>query len=227
MESTKSMEAKNKRTRILIVDDHTLFRESLSRLLEADTDFEVAGTSASVQHALDTIAKTPVDVVLLDYDLGEEIGLRFLAGCKLLNFTGRVLMVTSGMSDTTVLRAIEEGAAGVFLKNSPLAELIQAISRIIRGETWIDPGAVKALIRVAQQPSGSPERDHLSDRERDVLHYIFEGLSNKEIGQKLSVSEGTVKAALQQLFARTGVRTRSQLVRIAVEKHSEDWLGSK
>jgi DNA-binding NarL/FixJ family response regulator len=215
----------DRRIRILIVDDHTLFRESLTRLLEADTDFEVAGACASVREALIAIQKNPVDVVLLDYDLSEEMGMQFLVESKKHNFAGRVLMVTSGMSDAVVLRAIDEGAAGIFLKNSPLAELIQAIVRVTRGETWIDPGIAKVLIAIAHQPREAPTQDNLSERERDVLRAVFEGLSNKEIGQRLGVSEGSVKAALQQLFARTGVRTRSQLVRIAVEKHSTDWLG--
>jgi DNA-binding NarL/FixJ family response regulator len=215
----------DKRIRILIVDDHTLFRESLTRLLEADTDFQVAHACASVREALGTIETTPIDVVLLDYDLNEEMGVRFLTQSKLVNFPGRVLMVTSGMSDAAILRSIDDGAAGIFLKNSPLAELIQAIYRVTKGETWIDPGVAQAIIRAAHQPSETIAKDKISDREREVLRGILEGLSNKEISVKLGISEGTVKAALQQLFARTGVRTRSQLVRIAVEKHSADWLG--
>jgi DNA-binding NarL/FixJ family response regulator len=217
----------DRRVRILIVDDHTLFREGLSRLLQADANFVVAGICASVREALIATQRGPIDVVLLDYDLNEEIGVRFLAESKKRNFTGRVLMVTSGMSDTVILRAIDEGAAGIFLKNSPLTELIQAIGRVTRGEVWIDPGVAKALITMAHQPNEANMRDILSDREQEVLRGVFEGLSNKEIGQRLKISEGSVKATLQQLFARTGVRTRSQLVRIAVEKHATDWLGPK
>jgi DNA-binding NarL/FixJ family response regulator len=215
----------DKPVRILIVDDHTLFRESLSRLLQADTDFQVAGSCASVQEALIATQKETIDVVLLDYDLSEEMGVRFLTEIKRRNFNGRVLMVTSGMSDTVILRAITEGAAGIFLKNSPLTELIQAIGRVTRGEVWIDPGVAKRLISMAHQPGEAPSRDILGDREREVLRGVFEGLSNKEIGQRAKLSEGSVKATLQRLFARTGVRTRSQLVRIAVEKHAVDWLG--
>ena len=218
-----------KRIRVLIVDDHTLFRESLTRLLQADTDFQVAHTCATVAEALRTIETTEIDVVLLDYDLNGELGLSFLHQSKLANFSGRVLMVTSGMGDAEVLRAIESGVAGIFLKNSPLTELIQAIVRITKGEPWIDPGVAKTILKAAQQYSGSLAEEktmteRISERERQVIRGILEGLSNKEISQRLGISEGTVKASLQQLFARTGVRTRSQLVRIAVEKHSADWL---
>jgi DNA-binding NarL/FixJ family response regulator len=214
----------HKQLHVLIVDDHTLFRESLSRLLEADTEYRLIDTCASVGEALKIIAKEQIDIVLLDYDLGEEPGTHFLNESRRCGFAGRVLMVTGGMSDEMMLRALDNGASGIFLKNSPLVELVQAIRRVMQGETWIDSGMVKALIAGVRQASKETEQQSLSARERSVLRCVFEGLSNKEIGQQLAISEGSVKAALQQLFARTGVRTRGQLVRIAVEKHSEDWL---
>jgi DNA-binding NarL/FixJ family response regulator len=214
----------DKQLRVLIVDDHTLFRESLSRLLEADTECRIVGACASVGDALQLVVKEQIDIVLLDYDLGEEPGTYFLNESKRVGFAGRVLMVTGGMSDEVMLRALDHGASGIFLKNSPLAELMQAIRRVMQGETWIDSGMVKVLIAGARRHSGEVKQESLSARERSVLRCVFEGLGNKEIGQQLGISEGSVKAALQQLFARTGVRTRSQLVRIAVERHSADWL---
>jgi DNA-binding NarL/FixJ family response regulator len=214
----------SKQIRVLIVDDHTLFRESLGRLLEADTECKVIGACASVAEALKIVAGEKIDLVLLDYDLGENPGTQFLDESKRCGFAGPVLMVTGGMADVVMLRALDRGASGVFLKSSPLAELLQAIRRVMNGETWIDPGLVKALLADTRRRSAETRQESLSVRERSVLRGVFEGLSNKEIGQRLSVSEGSVKAALQQLFARTGVRTRSQLVRIAVERHSHDWL---
>lgn len=216
-----------KQIRVLIVDDHTLFRESLSRLLEADTECKIVGACASVQEALKIVAVEQIDLVLLDFDLGENPGTQFLEESKRRGFNGSVLMVTGGMADAVMLRALDNGASGVFLKSSPLAELTQAIRRVMNGETWIDSGMVKALLTDARHRSGEARQESLSTRERSVLRYVFEGLSNKEIGQRLSISEGSVKAALQQLFARTGVRTRSQLVRIAVERHSQDWLNEE
>jgi DNA-binding NarL/FixJ family response regulator len=217
----------NKQIRVLIVDDHTLFRESLSRLLEADTECRIIGACASVEEAVRIVAEEQIDLVLLDYDLGEEPGTQFLDRSRRFGFAGPVLMVTGGISDVVMLRALDNGASGVFLKSSPLAELIQAIRRVMQGETWIDPGLVKILIAGARQDSGKANHESLSARERSVLRCVFEGLSNKEIGQQLDISEGSVKAALQQLFTRTGVRTRSQLVRIAVERHSQDWLNAE
>jgi DNA-binding NarL/FixJ family response regulator len=214
----------HKQLRVLIVDDHTLFRESLSRLLEADTECKIVGACASVEEALRIVSREQIDLVLLDYDLGEKPGTQFLEERKACGFSGPVLMVTGGMAETVMLRALDNGASGVFLKSSPLAELTQAISRVMNGETWIDSGMTKVLLAEASRRSGDAMQESLSARERSVLRYVFEGLSNKEIGHRMGISEGSVKAALQQLFARTGVRTRSQLVRIAIEKHSQDWL---
>jgi len=133
-------------------------------------------------------------------------------------------MLTSGMTEPDVIRAMKGGAAGIFLKNSPMVELAQALRRVKDGESWLDPGVVGTLVTNVRERQGEDLQEALSSRESSVLRYVFEGLSNKEIAQRLSISEGSVKAALQQLFARTGVRTRSQLVRIAVEKHSKEWL---
>jgi DNA-binding NarL/FixJ family response regulator len=214
----------NKQIRVLIVDDHTLFRESLSRLLEADTECKIIGACATVEEALKIVAREQIDLVLLDYDLGEKPGTQFLDESKRCGFAGRVLLVTGGMADAVMLRALDNGASGVFLKSSPLTELTQAIGRVMKGEAWIDSGMVKALLASVRRRSDEARQESLSARERGVLRCVFEGLSNKEIAQQLGISEGSVKAALQQLFARTGVRTRSQLVRIAVERHSQDWL---
>jgi two-component system nitrate/nitrite response regulator NarL len=96
---------------------------------------------------------------------------------------------------------------------------------VVAGEVWLDSNAVRALVAGAQGRSGDPQPSgDLSARERLVLRSVFEGLTNKEIAGKMQISESSVKAVLQQLFDKTGVRTRSQLVRIALEKHSEDWL---
>ncbi|MGD1074071.1 MAG: response regulator transcription factor, partial [Bryobacteraceae bacterium] len=199
--------------------------ESLSRLLEAEPDFRIAATCATVEDALAALDRHPVDVVLLDYDLGEEQGTVFLDEAKRQGFGGRILMVTAGMGDAGTLRAFESGSAGVFLKHSPPWQLVEAIHKVAGGEMWLDARAVQSLVSGATGKSGEQQTaDSLTDRERAVLKSVFEGLTNKEIGGRLQISESSVKAVLQQLFDKTGVRTRSQLVRIALEKHAEDWL---
>ena len=206
------------------MDDHGLFRESLSRLLQAEPDFRIAGTCGSATDALAILDQEQIDVVLLDYDLGEEQGLTFLEAARQKGFAGRVLMVTAGMSDAGTLRALESGAAGIFLKHSPPAQLVEAIYKVMSGEMWLDSRAVRSLVAGASGKSDEQRTSQpLTERERAVLKGVFEGLTNKEIGVKLQTSEGTVKAVMQQLFDKTGVRTRSQLVRIALERLAEDW----
>ena len=207
------------------MDDHSLFRESLSRLLEAEPEFLIAATCARVSEALDALEREAIDVVLLDYDLGDEQGTALLGEAKRRGYAARILMVTAGLSDAGTLRAFEQGSAGVFLKHSPPAQLVEAIRKVAAGGMWLDSRAVQSLVTGATtRAEDQQSAELLTARERSVLKAVFEGLSNKEIGGRLQLSESSVKTVLQQLFDKTGVRTRSQLVRIALEKHSHDWL---
>lgn len=210
------------------MDDHGLFRESLSRLLQAEPDLEIVGNCSNVAEALASLDREHVDLVLLDFDLGEQEGSLFLDTAKSKGFDGRVLMVTAGMSDAGTLRALESGASGIFLKHSPPAQLIGAIYKVMAGEMWLDPKAVRSLVAGA---SGRTEEHRtsqpLTERERAVLKGVFEGHTNKEIAAGLEISEGSVKAVMQQLFDKTGVRTRSQLVRIALERLTQDWRAAE
>lgn len=205
--------------RILLIDDHTLFRESLSRLLSADPQFKIVGDCSSIAEAMKFLSHKAIDVILLDYDLGEEQGFAFLDQAKKANFQGRVLMVTAGMQDSSTLQALQSGVAGIFLKHSPPSQLAEAIRKIVQGEIWLDPKAVQSLVAAAAVTTDEHKNSQaLTLRERSVLKGVLEGLSNKEIGAQLEISESSVKAAIQQLFEKTGVRSRSQLVRIALEQ---------
>jgi DNA-binding NarL/FixJ family response regulator len=191
-------------------------------LLAVEPDLRVVGSCGSIGAALQVLDREKTDIVLLDYDLGETTGAQFLEEAKNKGFRGRILMVTAGMVDDAALRAMDGGAAGIFLKYSPPAELIQAIHRVMNGDMWLDPKAVRGVVAGAEAKrdetrAGQP----LTSREKAVLKGVFEGLTNKEIGAGLSISESSVKAVLQQLFDKTGVRTRSQLVRIALERRRE------
>jgi DNA-binding NarL/FixJ family response regulator len=212
--------------RILLVDDHSLFRDSLGRLLEAEPDFRIVETCATVSEAFAVIDREPVDIVLLDYDLGDEQGSAFIDEMKGRGKDNvRILMVTAGMSDAGTVRAFEGGASGIFLKHSPPGQLVEAIHKVMNGEMWLDSRAVRSLVAgVNVKSEARHTAESLSSRERSVLKAVFEGLTNKEIAATLQISESSVKSVLQQLFDKTGVRTRSQLVRIAIEQHTGDWL---
>src|SRR5271169_6679005 len=116
---------------------------------------------------------------------------------------------------------MQSGASGIFLKHNAPNSLIQAIRRVAAGEPWLDSVSLDSLVGAASSKNKRQASASLSKREQEVLKGVFEGLTNKEIGAHLDISESYVKAVLQQLFAKTGVRTRSQLVRVALEKHIE------
>lgn len=214
--------------RVLLIDDHALFREGVSRLLQAEPGFKVVRSCAHVREALSLLEGEVFDVVLLDYDLDGEYGTLFLDKAKAKGFRGQILLVTAGMPNSTVLQVLEQGASGIFLKQAPPAELVEAIHKVMSGRVWLDSRAVKPLIDgVSRRREEERVRPSLSARELAVVRAVCEGLSNKQIAAELHLSEGGVKGALQQLFAKTGVRTRSQLVRLALERHSDDWLDSE
>ena len=212
--------------RLLLVDDHSLFRESLSRLLDSEPDFQVVAHCGTTAEALEAIAANPVDLLLLDYDLGEDNGLNFIQQARAAGFSGRIFVITAGMTDAESVRALSLGVCGIFLKHSPPSLLGEAIRKVMAGETWIDQRCIQS------PPWSGPwgigrrafsSRKLLTERESAVLKGVFEGLTNKEIGVSLGISEASVKSALQQLFVKTGVRTRSQLVRVALEEHASLW----
>ena len=205
--------------RLLLIDDHALFRESLRRLLEAEPGFQLVGDVPDLASAEPHLRAAAIDVILLDFDLGPETGLDLLTSLRAQPLPGRILLVTGGLSNADILRVLDLGVAGIFLKHGAPADLITAIRKVASGETWLDPHSISTLVAAAtardSQPTGSIT---LTERERQVLRGVFEGLSNKEIGARHSFSEAYVKALMQQLFQKTGVRNRSQLVRVALEK---------
>ena len=208
-------------TRLYVLDDHALFRESLLRLLESDASFEIAGSAGTAADARRDLAKLEVDVLILDYDLGAENSLELVRSLARDGFAGRILLVTAGVPDQDALDLIRLGVAGVFHKQYPPEDLQRSIRAVAEGRSLLDQDYLRNLVMAATgQPAG--HRPRLTARDLQVLRFLIEGLSNKEIAAQLSVSESAVKASLQQLFAKTGVRTRSQLVRVALEDYRDE-----
>jgi DNA-binding NarL/FixJ family response regulator len=205
------------RIRLLLLDDHILFRESLSRLLASEPDFEMTGHCGTADEALAILRREPVDVVLLDFDLGDDHGSRFIAAARQAGYSGRILMVTAGMNANESSMALQMGASGIFLKHNSPATLAKAIRMVAEGELWVDQRVIQLMADGVRRPMEPGFDKLLTEREQRVLSGIFEGFTNKEIAAQLGVSEGAVKATLQQLFQKARVRTRSQLVRIALE----------
>ena len=209
-------ESHPKVTRVLMIDDHALFRESVARALAMDPQFDIEHC-ASIASALQLLSHRGFDLVLLDYDLGGERASQFLPAARQSGFEGRVLVVTAWVSGTEARRLLQQGVAGVFLKHGPLEELVASIRTVLAGGNWID----RSLAGEESPITGESNTPLFTDRQRKVLRFVLEGLSNKEIAWRLQISESYVKAILQGLFQKTGVRTRGQLVRVAFEQYED------
>jgi two-component system nitrate/nitrite response regulator NarL len=203
--------------RALLVDDHALFRESVSRALAGEPGLEVQHC-ASIREALTHLAASVFDIVLLDHDLGSERASQFLPAARQNGFEGRVLIVTAWVSDTEARRLLRQGVAGIFLKESPLGELSASIRAVAAGGMLPAP----AFTQPKSGHEATPGNDSgFTERQRKALRYVLEGLSNKQIAWRLQISESYVKSILQSLFQKTGVRTRGQLVRVAFEQYED------
>jgi two-component system, NarL family, nitrate/nitrite response regulator NarL len=210
------MAENSKPIRALLVDDHALFRESVAGLLGSEPDFQIEHCG-SIREALELLSGRRFDLVLLDHDLGAERASQFLPAARQAGYEGRVLVVTAWVSDTEARRLLRQGVAGIFLKHGSLNDLAQSIRSVVAGT----PLPEHILARPEEpSPDNEPQGPAVfNDRQRKVLRYVLEGLSNKEIAWRLQISESYVKAILQSLFQKTGVRTRGQLVRVAFEQY--------
>jgi len=207
--------------RILLLDDHALFRESVSRLLASEPGFEVVAHCGTIAEALQVLRRMPIDLVLLDFDLGAHDGREFLRLAREQGFTGKILVVTAGVEPGAISELIRFGVSGVFHKRDSSGLLAQGIRDVMAGKVWLDQDQLqKALTREIARPTALGSRQ-FTERERQVLSFVFDGLATKEIAARLGISEGSVKSALQQLFSKTGVRTRSQLVRVVLEQYRD------
>jgi len=209
------------KAKILLVDDHALFRESVARFLDSEAGFKVVGGCSTVEEARKFLEGNAVDLVLLDFDLGERDGIDFMRVSEELHYQGRVLLVTAGVDEPTVANLVKRGIAGVFLKHDPPAVLVDAIREVLAGRVWFDQNYLQRIVGRFPEEEELPRTRKLTEREQQVLSSVFEGLGNKQIADRLQVSESSVKATLQQLFHKTGVRNRSQLVRIALERYRD------
>lgn len=196
-----------KSVRVLLVDDHRLFREGLARLLDEEVGIEVTGQCGTVEEAIHAVRELQPDVVLLDVDLAGNHGGEFLR-LKPTDCACRVLLVTAGTDCSEIARLLDGGANGVFSKGTESKRLPEAIARVAAGGMWVDEEFVKPLIHAAAENTRSSA---LPPRDQRILESVRLGRTNKEIAEELGVSEPVVKAALQRLFQRFGVSNRAQL----------------
>jgi two-component system nitrate/nitrite response regulator NarL len=205
---------------ILLVDDHAMFREGLVRMLEKEPDLRVVGQSASAHEALAILGPSEANMVLLDVDLGPERAIDFVLGARNQGYSGKILILTAGVSDQEAVRLVEAGVAGILHKHHPASVLCSTIRQTANGDVYLEKAYLAPLFRTVgrSRPSGRPS---LTERDKTVLRFVFQGMTNREIGAKLQISEGAAKASMRQIFDKLGVHTRAQLVKVALEQYRD------
>ncbi len=214
------------KVKILVVDDHTLVREGTSRMLELTPDFQVVGTAAAAREALDMIKTLQPEIVLMDIKMP---GINGIDACRLIKQDWpdvEVIILSMYDEDEYVVEAVKAGATGYLLKDSSQEDLVRAIKIVHSGGSLIQPGLARkvlkefaSLARADNSPTLRPQPlRELSDREIQVLQYVADGRSNKEIADKLLISEKTVKAHLRSIFRKLEVGDRAQAVAYAMRK---------
>lgn len=207
-----------KKLRLLLVDDQAMFREGLGTLLALQPDFEIAGEAGDGAAAVASAKRIRPDVVLMDLRMPGVGGVEATRRIKAAQPEVRVIVLTTFEEDEEVFAALRAGASGYLLKASPSEKLCEAIRLAARGESLLEPSVAAKLVAeftrlAARVPAAMKPvvlAEPLSVREREVLRLLAEGLSNKEIGQRLNIAEGTVKNHLSQVLGKLGVLDRTQ-----------------
>jgi two-component system, NarL family, nitrate/nitrite response regulator NarL len=215
------VENKNPSVRIVIADDHAMLRDGLRCLLEAEPEFEVVGEAADGSEAVTRTRELTPDILLLDLAMPQLSGLDVMRklsseGAELLT---KVILVTERVEYTEILQALQMGARGVVTKGTPTALLMKAVRAVMAGQYWIGREDVGNIINFMRtNPSIEKQRPNfgLTKREMEILTAIVNGLSNKEIACKFSVSADTVKHHLTNIFDKVGVESRLELALFAI-----------
>lgn len=200
--------------RVLVVDDHPVVRGGLEGLLAAAEDLEVVGTAADGVEALEQVAALAPDVVLMDLRMPRMDGACATERLRRDHPAVHVLVLTTYESDADIVRAVEAGATGYLLKDTPMAQLTEAVRAASRGETVLaEPVAARLVARLR-----GPAQETLTPREVEVLQAVARGSTNAEVGRRLHIGEATVKTHLLRAFAKLGVDDRTHAVTVAMER---------
>ena len=199
--------------RLLVVDDHPVVRAGIVGLLAGEADLEVVGEAADGAQAVDLAARLAPDVVLMDLRMPVLDGVAATVQILASSPRVRVVVLTTYETDTDILRAVEAGATGYLLKDTPRSDLIEAVRGAARGETVLSPSVARRL--VSQVRRGD---ERLTARELEVLAGVARGGSNAQIGAELFIAEATVKTHLLRVFVKLGVDDRTRAVTVALER---------
>ncbi len=220
MESTDAQPNGNPRIRLFLLSDQSLFRASLARLLALEPGFELAGESPVGNGALGILKDSQPDIALLEFGSNTRQGVELIVAAASSGYMGKFFIITEMLDARSSAHALKLGVSGIFLKSDSAERLVAAIRTVANGEMWIDSQVIRVMadrFPTDEEPSHS---EAFTERERKVLSGILGGLSNRKIGEDMNLSESSIKAVVQHLFDKTGVRTRSQLVRFAISRSS-------
>ena len=212
--------AKSKQAiRVAIADDHPIFRDGLRKLLEAEEDMVVAGEASNGAEAVQMIPKVKPDVLLLDLRMPDKDGLTVLEEVNFDSLTTKVIVLTASEEERDIVRAMRLGARGVVLKQTATEMLIKSIRKVHQGEIWLDKRMMAEVMRAftkSSEQGAKRDKPLLSDREKEIVQHVAQGFRNREIGEKLFISEQTVKNHLHNIFDKLGVSDRLELALYAI-----------
>ncbi|HET9177249.1 MAG TPA: response regulator transcription factor [Terriglobia bacterium] len=211
--------------RILIADDHPIFRDGLRRLLEAEDDFKVIGEASDGGEAIEMAHQLKPDILLLDLAMPRVPGLEALRQLGGTVESIKVILLTAAIERDQIVDALHHGVRGVVLKESATELLLKSIRCVMDGQYWVGRESVSDLVRIIRDLTAIPEQGtrkrsyNLTPRELDIIAAIVNGYTNKDIAEKFSIAEQTVKHHLGNIFDKLGVSNRLELALFAVNHH--------
>ncbi len=219
--------------RIVVADDHPIFRDGLCRLLSLEEDFEVVAQAQDGRQVLDVLQQFEPDILLLDLKMPGLDGLATLQRLQIAKNRTRVIVLTASDDKNEFVQAMKLGTSGIVLKQTATELLIKSIRKVHAGEIWLDSYTTAAVIRqfVANDeppmapiqqhsaPTRERERSPLSQREREIVALVAQGFKNKEMAEKMFISEQTVKNHLHNIFDKLGVSDRLELALYAIHNN--------
>lgn len=207
--------------RVMLVDDHTLFRKGLAELLEQRGTLRIAGIAGNGDDALRLLGEARPDVVITDLNMPPHGGLALLRNLRAEGWRGPVLVLTVSDDEDDLASAMSAGAQGYLLKDMEPDDVVDAVQRAVRGETVVAPAMTLKLVNLLQggpQPARADALQQLTARERQILDYLAQGLSNKAIARALDISHDTVKLHVRHILAKLNLTSRVEAAVFAVEQ---------
>ncbi len=205
--------------RVLVADDHTIFRDGLCQLLEAEDDMTVVGEARTGPECLSLVQKVKPDILLLDLKMQPMDGFEVLTRLQEEKLEIRSIVLTASEDERDYVEAVKRGARGIVLKAAASERLLEGIRKVHRGEMWIDQRVAADVMKAMTEPRTAPQRGDkvlLTAREQEIVTLVAQGFRNKEIADKLSISEQTVKNHLHNIFDKLGVSDRLELALYAI-----------